>query len=53
MALSNTANEVDLTPPTAAFVPRRAVRRIRSETVNTDGWKATQAAWRTLFPRWS
>ena len=19
-------------------------------TVNTDGWKATQAAWRTLFP---
>jgi hypothetical protein len=21
------------------------------ETVNTDGWKATQAAWRTLFPR--
>ncbi len=22
----------------------------RPETVNTDGWSQTQAAWRTLFP---
>ena len=25
--------------------------RIRSQTVSTDGWKGTQAAWKVLFPK--
>ena len=53
MALSNTANEVDLTAAYGRFRDEAAAvsAEYAPETVNTDGWKATQAAWRTLFPK--
>jgi hypothetical protein len=51
MALSETAGADDLTRAYGVF--RDGARCLdpeyRPETVNTDGWPATQAAWRTLF----
>ncbi|HSQ54597.1 MAG TPA: hypothetical protein VLM40_02545 [Gemmata sp.] len=51
MALAETADEDDLTAAYGVF--RHEARDLdpayRPETVNTDGWQATQAAWRTLF----
>jgi hypothetical protein len=53
MALSNTASEADLTAASGRF--RHEACDVSAdyapETVNTDGWKATQASWRTLFPK--
>ena len=53
MALSNTASEVDLTAAYGRFRDEAVAvsPEYAPETVNTDGWKATQAAWRTLFPK--
>ena len=53
MALSNTASEVDLTAAYGRFRDEAAdvSADYAPETVNTDGWKATQAAWRTLYPK--
>ena len=53
MALSNTASEVDLTAAYGRFRDEAGAvsAEYAPETVNTDGWKATQAAWRTLFPK--
>jgi hypothetical protein len=53
MALSPTAGEVDLTAAYGRFRDEAGVvsTEYAPETVNTDGWKATQAAWRTLFPQ--
>jgi hypothetical protein len=53
MALSNTASEVDLTAAYGRFRDEAADVSADSapETVNTDGWKATQAAWRALYPK--
>jgi hypothetical protein len=53
VALSNTASEVDLTAAYGSFRDESAAvsPAYTPETVNTDGWKATQAAWRTLFPK--
>jgi hypothetical protein len=53
MALSNTASEADLTAAYGRFRDEAGAvsAAYAPETVNTDGWKATQAAWRTLFPR--
>jgi hypothetical protein len=52
MALSDTASEAELTAAYGRF--RDEAAAVSSDyvpaTVNTDGWKATQAAWRTLFP---
>jgi hypothetical protein len=52
MALSNTASEEDLTAAYGRFRDEAAEvsADYAPKTVNTDGWKATQAAWRTLFP---
>jgi hypothetical protein len=52
MALSNTASEVDLTAAYGRFRDEAAAvsPEYTPATVNTDGWKATQAAWRTLYP---
>jgi hypothetical protein len=51
MALAMTAGADDLTKAYGVF--REEARRLdpqyRPETVNTDGWPATQAAWRALF----
>ncbi len=51
MALAETAGADDLTAAYGVF--RDEARRLdpdyRPETVNTDGWAATQAAWRALF----
>ena len=51
MALAMTAGTDDLTEAYGVF--REEARRLdpqyRPETVNTDGWPATQAAWRALF----
>jgi hypothetical protein len=53
MALSSTAGEVDLTAAYGRFRDEAGAvsAEYAPETVNTDGWKATQAAWRTLFPQ--
>jgi hypothetical protein len=53
MALSPTAGELDLTAAYSRFRDEAAAvsAAYAPETVNTDGWKATQAAWRTLFPQ--
>ena len=53
MALSDTASEVDLTAAYGRFRDEAVVvsPEYAPETVNTDGWKATQAAWQTLFPK--
>jgi len=53
MALSSTAGEVDLTAAYGRFRDEAGAvsAEYAPETVNTDGWKATQAAWRTLFPK--
>jgi hypothetical protein len=53
MALSNTAGEVDLTTAYGRFRDEAAnvSADYAPETVNTDGWKATQAAWRALYPK--
>jgi hypothetical protein len=52
IALSDTASEVDLTAAYGRFRDEAGAvsAEYTPETVNTDGWKATQAAWRTLFP---
>jgi len=52
MALSDTASEADLTAAYGRFRDEAAAVSCDyvPATVNTDGWKATQAAWRTLFP---
>jgi hypothetical protein len=51
LALAETAGSDDLTKAYGVF--RDEARRLdpdyRPETVNTDGWPATQAAWRALF----
>jgi hypothetical protein len=51
LALAETAGADDLTKAYGVF--REEARRLdpdyRPETVNTDGWSATQAAWRALF----
>jgi hypothetical protein len=51
MAVSPTAGEVDLTAAYGRFRDEAVAMSAAyaPETVNTDGWKATQAAWRTLF----
>jgi hypothetical protein len=53
MALSDTASEADLTAAYGRFRDEAAnvSADYAPETVNTDGWKATQAAWRALFPK--
>jgi hypothetical protein len=53
IALSNTAGEGDLTAAYGRFHDEAVdvSPEYAPETVNTDGWKATQAAWRTLFPK--
>jgi hypothetical protein len=53
MAVSDTASEVDLTAAYGRFRDEACAvsAGYAPETVNTDGWKATQAAWRTLFPK--
>ena len=52
LALAPTADETALTRAYGVF--REEARCLdpeyRPETVNTDGWPATQAAWRALFP---
>ena len=51
MALAETAGNDDLTKAYGVF--REEAQHLdpqyRPETVNTDGWPATQAAWRALF----
>jgi hypothetical protein len=51
MALASSADSDDLTKAYGVF--REEARHLdpdyRPETVNTDGWLATQAAWQTLF----
>jgi hypothetical protein len=51
MALAKAAGNDDLTEAYGVFrdEARRLDPEYRPETVNTDGWPATQAAWRTLF----
>jgi hypothetical protein len=51
MALAETADADDLTAADGVFrdEARRLDPEYRPETVNTDGWAATQAAWRALF----
>ena len=51
MALAKTAGNDDLTGAYGVFrdEARRLDPEYRPETVNTDGWPATQAAWRALF----
>lgn len=51
MALAETAGADDLTRAYGVFrdEARCLDPEYRPETVNTDGWSATQAAWRTLF----
>jgi len=53
LGLAQTAGNDDLEAAYGVF--RDEVRRLdplyRPETVNTDGWAATQAAWRALFPK--
>ena len=51
MALAETAGTDDLTEAYGVFrdEARRLDPEYRPETVNTDGWPATQAAWRALF----
>ena len=51
MALAKAAGNVELTEAYGVFrdEARRLEPEYRPETVNTDGWPATQAAWRTLF----
>lgn len=53
IAFSNTAGEVDLTAAYGRFRDEAGAvsAAYAPQTVNTDGWKATQAAWRTLFPK--
>jgi hypothetical protein len=52
IALSPTAGETDLTAAYGQFRDEAGAvsAAYAPKTVNTDGWKATQAAWRTLFP---
>ena len=51
MALAKAAGNDDLTEAYGVFrdEARRLDPEYRPETVNTDGWPATQAAWRALF----
>ena len=51
MALAETAGADDLTRAYGVFrdEARCLDPEYRPETVNTDGWPATQAAWRALF----
>jgi hypothetical protein len=51
MALAKAAGNDDLTDAYGVFrdEARRLDPEYRPETVNTDGWPATQAAWRALF----
>ena len=51
MALAETAGNGDLTKAYGVFrdEARCLDPEYRPETVNTDGWAATQAAWQSLF----
>jgi hypothetical protein len=51
LAVARTAGNDDLTRAYGVFrdEARRLDPKYRPRTVNTDGWPATQAAWRTLF----
>src|SRR4051794_41374868 len=51
MAPAETAGADDLTRPDGVFrdEARCLDPEYRPETVNTDGWSATQAAWKTRF----
>src|SRR5215210_1964065 len=51
MALAKSAGNDDLTGAYGVFrdEARRLDPEYRPRTVNTDGWPATQAAWRALF----
>jgi hypothetical protein len=53
MAVAETADEDALTKAYGVFRDEAChlAPEYRPETVNTDGWSATQAAWRTLVPR--
>jgi hypothetical protein len=52
LALTETAGADDLTEAYGVFrdEAQHLDPEYRPETVNTDGWAATQAAWRALFP---
>jgi hypothetical protein len=52
LAVARTAGNDDLTEAYGVFrdEARRRDSKYRPATVNTDGWPATQAAWRALFP---
>ena len=52
LALAETAGADDLTEAYGVFrdEAHHLDPEYRPETVNTDGWAATQAAWRALFP---
>ena len=52
MALAETAGNDDLEAAYGVFrdEAKRLDPEYRPETVNTDGWSATRAAWRALFP---
>lgn len=50
--ISDTANAEDLTKAYGVFREEalNVNPKYAPQSVNTDGWKATQAAWKTLFP---
>ena len=51
-AVANNADEVALTKAYGIFTEeaKRVKPDYKPKTVNTDGWAATQKAWRSLFP---
>ena len=51
-AVANNADEVALTKAYSVFTEeaKRIKPDYKPKTVNTDGWAATQKAWRVLFP---
>lgn len=51
-AVANDAGEVELTRAYGKFhdEAKKIDRHYTPTTVNTDGWKATRNAWKTLFP---
>jgi hypothetical protein len=53
MALAATADSDDLTAAYGVFraEAQHLEPKYQPETVNTDGWQATQAAWRALFEK--
>ena len=52
IALTKAADDAHLTDAYGTFAreARQVDPQYTPETVNTDGWKATQNAWQTLFP---